>query len=316
MKLRSVAIVSLCLICNFLIVVYLENRYEVLEKIGLSEFGLFNRDKHFKQSDEIGEISSSGCDVSPPAAGQPIKLDQNGNAHRNYRQARVDIENQHAYSVFVILTDPSGDKEYQGVHLPSGTNTSLAVNPGEYGFTLLVGETWCNTETGFTNGTVINYNNKFVATTSSVSKIGLLSLGGLPDDVMLSLNEGGLEDAGLGGTIELSRMADGHFYVVGSVNGVETTFLVDTGATFSKIPYSLAREIDLLKRCVPAKFQTAAGPTNGCRAIVEQFSFGKFKLRNLEVTFTPGVEVALMGMNVISQFRVQQNMESMIISNE
>ena len=48
-----------------------------------------------------------------------------------------------------------------------------------------------------------------------------------------------------GDGIVLRRAADGHFHWPGQVNGVAVEFLVDTGATATTLPASLAREAGL-----------------------------------------------------------------------
>ena len=80
------------------------------------------------------------------------------------------------------------------------------------------------------------------------------------------------------------------------------------------IPYSLATEIGLDKNCKPAHFITAAGRVQGCQAIVQKLTVGGFQFQQMEVSFNKAGEMPLLGMNVLSQFRVQQNADTMLIS--
>lgn len=289
---------------------YVGYRYDVFEKLNT-----IGNPKITLSTATPEQNIDAACDSRPPLTAR--FFDINPIQSQKKPSARIIIENRHHIPVLALLTSPVGDKEYHGVYLLSGTKSSLSVLPGDYGLTVLTGDTWCNLDTGFINGAVIHYSDEINVGERSVSTMSLLTLGSLPNELMFSLNEGGLNrEIGNGSVIELSRMPDGHFHVVGNVNDYELTFLIDTGATLSKIPYSVAKELDLIKKCIPSTFQTAAGSVKGCRTILDRLDFGGFQLRNLEVSFTPGIEIALLGMNVISQFRVQQNSETMMISAE
>ncbi len=308
-QIKSRNVIWLLLIILWASLLYVAYKYDLLEKLDITS------NQTTLSIDSSQQNINAACDSRPPLTAKSFNIDPIKGHRQKSRSARIDIENRHHFPILALLTSPEGDKEYQGIYLLSGGKSSLSVLPGDYGLTVLTGNTWCNLDTGFINGAVIHYSEKISASERSVSTMSLLTLGNSPDKLMFSLNEGGLNRGISNGNIlELSRMPDGHFYVAGNVNDYGLTFLVDTGATFSKIPYSVAKELDLIKKCIPSKFQTAGGSVQGCLTIIDRIDFGGFYLRNLEVSFTPGIEVALLGMNVISQFRVQQNSETMMIS--
>jgi clan AA aspartic protease (TIGR02281 family) len=310
-QIKSRNVIWFLLIILWAGLLYVAYKYDLLEKLGT----VTGNQKVALSASSAQQNINTICDSHPPLTARSFEIDPVKGYRKKNQTARIDIENRHHSPVLALLTSPEGDKEYQGVYLSSGGKSSLSVLPGDYGLSILTGKTWCNLDTGFINGAMIHYSEKISASERSVSTMSLLTLGNLPEELMFSLNEGGLNrSVGNGNILELSRMPDGHFYVAGNANDYGLTFLIDTGATFSKIPYSVAKELDLIKKCTPSKFQTAGGLVQGCMTVIDRIDFGGFYLRNLEVSFTPGIEVALLGMNVISQFRVQQNSETMMIS--
>lgn len=261
------------------------------------------------------QASAEECDSRPPASAKGIAIDPAAMQRIGPNSAWIDVENRHHFPVMALLTNPQGDVEFQAIYLLAQDKGRLAVPSGEYGLTVLVGTNWCNLATGFTDGEILSYAETISAGERAVSIMKLLATGDSKKDMMFSFSAGGFDRvANNGGSLELSRMHDGHFHVAAQVNGYPITFLIDTGATIVAIPYSIAQQMGLDKQCLPARFITAAGAVQGCKAIVDQFSFAGFHLRQLEVSFNPGGESALLGMNVLSQFRIQQTARTMLIS--
>lgn len=108
------------------------------------------------------------------------------------------------------------------------------------------------------------------------------------------------------GVIELRRGPDGHYHWPGTIEGRAVDFLVDTGATGTAIPLSLAHELGLQSEgTVPS--QTAGGRAQGqlMRADVELR--GGLKIDRLRVVALPGLdERPLLGMNVLGRLHWQQ----------
>lgn len=97
----------------------------------------------------------------------------------------------------------------------------------------------------------------------------------------------------------------GHFFVDGTIGDVPVRFLIDTGASYIAISPDVAKQAGVTD-CRSARFDTANGQVMGCIGHVDAMSFSKFGLRNVEVAVAPGLEGALLGMNALGEFDLQQ----------
>lgn len=109
-----------------------------------------------------------------------------------------------------------------------------------------------------------------------------------------------------GGVIELRRSADGHFRWPGTVNGVAVEFLVDTGATRSALPLSLAQAAGL-----PAEGSvqsaTAGGMVQGWIGRGDLQLQGGVRVQRLALTVLPSLGSPLLGMDVLGKLRFSQD---------
>jgi aspartyl protease family protein len=109
-----------------------------------------------------------------------------------------------------------------------------------------------------------------------------------------------------GGTIELRRGADGHYHWPGRIDGREVDFLVDTGATGTAIPASLARSLGL-ESLGEVRSNTANGQTTGQVVRIDLELKGGVHAQRLRVVALPGLsENPLLGMDVLGRLRWQQ----------
>ena len=108
-----------------------------------------------------------------------------------------------------------------------------------------------------------------------------------------------------GETIVLSRSADGHFHWPGRVNGIEVDFLVDTGATSTALPQSLAERAGL-KPLGTVRAQTAGGATRGFVAQADVALDGGVRADKLGVTVLPNLAAPLLGMDVLGRLHFSQ----------
>ena len=108
-----------------------------------------------------------------------------------------------------------------------------------------------------------------------------------------------------GGVIEIRRGADGHYRWPGTINGRAVEFLIDTGASGTVIPASLARELRL-----PVDGQVQSSTANGIvrghetRADVELQ--GGVRVERLRLVALPALDSPLLGMNVLGRLHIRQ----------
>lgn len=109
-----------------------------------------------------------------------------------------------------------------------------------------------------------------------------------------------------GGVVELRRGADGHYHWPGRINGRAVDFLVDTGATSTAIPASLAQDLQLpsLGR---VQSQTAGGLAEGQRVVADVQLHGGVQADRLRIVALPGLHGRpLLGMDVLGRLRLVQ----------
>jgi len=109
-----------------------------------------------------------------------------------------------------------------------------------------------------------------------------------------------------GSTVEIRRGDDGHYHWPGTVNGRAVDFLIDTGATGTAIPASLARELKLVS-LGSVSSNTAGGVVTAqiVRADIELE--GGVSVRRLQIAALPRLgENPLLGMDVLGRLHWQQ----------
>jgi aspartyl protease family protein len=99
---------------------------------------------------------------------------------------------------------------------------------------------------------------------------------------------------------------NGHYFVDATINNQKLNFVIDTGASLVSLPPALASAAGLLcQRQVTT--QTANGPSRACTTTIQTLKFGSFTLKNVEAVISPNLSQPLLGMNVLKQFRVEQD---------
>jgi clan AA aspartic protease (TIGR02281 family) len=116
-----------------------------------------------------------------------------------------------------------------------------------------------------------------------------------------------------GAPLVMSQSNSGHYFVDGSINEHKLNFVIDTGASVVAIPQGLANEAGL--ECQRQTMsQTANGLTRTCITVIKKLQFGSFTLTNVEASIAPNLGQPLLGMNVLKQFRVEQDSGEMRLS--
>lgn len=109
-----------------------------------------------------------------------------------------------------------------------------------------------------------------------------------------------------GGVIEIRRARDGHYHWPGTIDGVAVDFLVDTGATSTAIPASLASRLGLAP-IGQVRSHTAGGPVTGQLVRVDVVLDGGVQARALRVVALEGLrDRPLLGMDVLGRLQWRQ----------
>lgn len=110
----------------------------------------------------------------------------------------------------------------------------------------------------------------------------------------------------VGDAVEIRRGPDGHYHWPGRINGREVVFLIDTGATGTAIPASLAAELDLTPLGA-VRSNTANGLVTGQIVRADLALQGGVRIDRLNLVALPGLgEHPLLGMDVLGKLRWQQ----------
>lgn len=114
-------------------------------------------------------------------------------------------------------------------------------------------------------------------------------------------------------SVAISLSPDGAYYVMGTVNGVETRFQIDTGASTVSIPSQFGRRVGMSCKAEGIS-NTANGVTKTCHADAKRLTFGPFTLEDFPVTMLPNLDVPLIGMNALRQLRMEQRDDVLTLS--
>ncbi|WKB51456.1 retropepsin-like aspartic protease family protein [Eleftheria terrae] len=115
-----------------------------------------------------------------------------------------------------------------------------------------------------------------------------------------------------GEVVTLRRAADGHYHWPGTINGVPVDFLVDTGATGTALPAGLARAARL-ETGGTVTSSTAGGLATGTLATADLELQGGVRASRLRVVVLPGLDGALLGMDVLGRLRISQQGDTLTI---
>lgn len=117
------------------------------------------------------------------------------------------------------------------------------------------------------------------------------------------------------GDLVIQRSQDGHFYTLGTVNGSEAKFMIDTGASMVSVSERFAQKASIFGGA-PATFKTANGDQPG--RIVEGMSvaIGPVSVSNVKVGVGLRMDDendALLGQSFLSNFDITMGKDQMIL---
>jgi aspartyl protease family protein len=109
-----------------------------------------------------------------------------------------------------------------------------------------------------------------------------------------------------GDLVQIRRAADGHYHWPATVNGQAVDFLIDTGATRSALPLSLARGLNLPVEGA-VRSQTAGGEVEGQVVRADLMLQGGVRVERLRIVALPALGKPLLGMDVLGKLHWQQS---------
>jgi aspartyl protease family protein len=114
------------------------------------------------------------------------------------------------------------------------------------------------------------------------------------------------------GGLVLKKDRSGHFLGTAMINGVEMPFMVDTGASSTVIPYSMAMSAGLpIGRAVPVN--TAGGQVFEQETRIDTIRIGTAEIRNLDARISRYLDEVLIGMNTLRYFRMTQDGDNLTL---
>ena len=262
------------------------------------------------------------CQSMPPH-GTVYAIDPSVMQRTDVLYSGLQIINQHDHAMVAVLSDKFTARQYLAVSILPGKSIQISVPVGAYGMEVYVGSKWCNLHTGFTDGAKIVVDGGVSLQVGLTTALEFHGLGINP--VQLALAYSAYRPTNRGdsrkpteiigaGELELVQANNGHYFSSGTINDTPVVFLIDTGATNVSISSVLATRV-VIRNCQPHQVMTANGSVNACMAIVPEITFGAFQLTNVEVTVMPNMsDEALLGMNVLRNFRIEQIDDVMRIS--
>jgi len=113
--------------------------------------------------------------------------------------------------------------------------------------------------------------------------------------------------------VPLKRNRQGHYVLIGQINGENVEFLLDTGATDVVVPESTARRLGL-PYGVRGRAMTANGPITIYQTRIEELHLGEIMLTNIDASINPSMEGAiLLGMSALGQIEFTQRADTLTL---
>lgn len=114
-------------------------------------------------------------------------------------------------------------------------------------------------------------------------------------------------------TLRLEASDDHHYRIEGSINGIEVTFLLDTGATGIAVSANIADQAGL-ERGGHATMQTANGDVEANASRIARLEIGPILMKNMPAWIMPDMDdEVLLGMSVLRQFNWRQEDGTLLI---
>lgn len=117
----------------------------------------------------------------------------------------------------------------------------------------------------------------------------------------------------------LERDGSGQFHIAAQVNGIETDFLVDTGADIVSLTESDAEQLglDFDPDAMRPIMKTASGMGYGTLVRIDTLEVGDAQFQDVQAVIMRGLSVNLLGQNVLRQLgKVELQGDRMVIEHQ
>lgn len=144
--------------------------------------------------------------------------------------------------------------------------------------------------------------------------IGVMAAYGLWNDMRSQIAP--IQTIAEGGTIEVPRAEDGHYYLTLTIDGTPIQFLADTGATSMVLSDRDARRlgIDPEGLIYLGRAQTANGTVATARVELGAVELGPYRDEGFDAWVNQGdMDASLLGMEYLSLYRVEMAGDRMIL---
>ena len=267
----------------------------------------------------------TSCGVLPQH-GSAYLIDPSVMKRTDVLYAGLEIHNHYDHPMVAVLSDPAGMQQLLALSIHASNTLQLSVPVGKYGMQILVGSNWCNLAAGFTDGAAVSVDGGISVDAGSTTSMEFSGSGLRPVQLVLAYSQSqpvSLQEIPQSaepsevigsGKLELKQTRNGHYFSSGTINGIPVVFMVDTGATVVSISAGIAARAGIGK-CTPRQVITANGQVDACVAKVPEVTFGSFRFTHVDVMIMPDMPGdALLGMNLLRNFRIEQAGQVMRIS--
>ena len=105
------------------------------------------------------------------------------------------------------------------------------------------------------------------------------------------------------GSVTIPRSADKHYFVHGFVNGCPVTWMIDTGATITTIPFRMARACGIRAGMV-SEVLTGGGTVKMGVSDENRIGVGPVAVPRMKVAVSGQIPLAVLGMNALERFKI------------
>ncbi|MGV8988394.1 MAG: retropepsin-like aspartic protease family protein [Cypionkella sp.] len=143
--------------------------------------------------------------------------------------------------------------------------------------------------------------------------LGLMAIYGLWGDIQRGFRP--TQQAGVG-EVTLPRAPDGHYYAEMTINGVNVTFMADTGASSVVLSPQDARKVgvDPARLAYIGQANTANGMVRTARVSLPNVEFGPFSDGSLSASVNQApMDISLLGMDYLGRFQITISGDQMVL---